>query len=66
MIKVVKRGKRKEIAIKECIFCRSTLQFSMEDVQAAYQYNDCYNYITCPVCGNTIDIDIGKTFPWED
>ena len=66
MIKVVKRGRRKETAIKECIFCRSTLQFSMEDIKTAYQYNEGYNYIICPVCNNTIDIDIDKAFPWED
>lgn len=66
MIKVIKRGKRKENAIKECIFCHSTLQFSMEDVQIEYQYNECYNYIICPICHNTIDVDIDKTFPWEN
>ena len=66
MIKVIRKGKRKEIAQIKCLCCRSILEYGLEDVKKEQQYNDINYYITCPICGNTLTVTPSSDFPWEE
>lgn len=65
-IKVIKRGYRKEIAQVTCRLCHSVLEYTKKDVKVSQQYNDEDYWITCPICGTSISVDMATSFPWVE
>ncbi len=65
-IKVIKQGRRKTVARVVCRVCHSVLEYTEADVRVSQQYNDEEHWITCPICGTVIDVDMATSFPWVE
>lgn len=65
-IKVIKKGHRKTVARAVCRVCHSVLEYTEADVRVSQMYNDEDHWITCPICGTVIDVDMATAFPWVE
>ena len=64
MIKVIRRGHRKEAVRFTCKNCYSVLEAKLEDVKYEEHYPDSRDYIVCPVCGRDINVNLND-WAWE-